>query len=711
MNKKSIFFAIMSLVIAGIFLSSCSAVVNISTKEPVVTDTYTFQTLAQSDELKTLQFNSEDEALEFLSLYSNQGDYGSNGIYVDMDYSLRDSEISVDYALDASSVAVPQAGSVKSESLDYSDTNVQVTGIDEGDILKTDGDYIYTISNNILYIIKAFPGEEAEVISTVKFENTPSGLFIYENNLAVFGNIGRNDPVLKGMASYIPNQPFSFLNIYDVSDRSAPKAIKDYKFEGSYLNSRMYDGFIYLVTTSYPGYARDYPLPVYYEGDVERKIDVSSVYYFPVPYDNPKFATIISINIKEPSQKVSSKSFLVEGTQNMYMSKQNIYITYTEYINEYELIQDLTIELLENKLSEKQKKYIEKVEATDGDVLSPSEKKAKILNVFYEYLSSLESEEREDAQDQIEAELKRRLEEFEAFEFTIINKIQVDNGEISPKSNNKVAGRIINQFSMDEYNGIFRIATTLSPRWSRYGESNQVSTNQVYALDDNLKLLDKLEGLAEDESIYSTRFIADKLYMVTFKQIDPFFVIDLSDPTKLKELGQLKIPGFSKYLHPYDETTIIGIGKDATETGRTKGLKISLFDVSDFSDPKEIASYISDERYSDSTALYEHKAFLFSKEKNLLVIPGYNYNYQQTSENYNGALVFDIRKDSITLRGLIDHSQGSERYYHPLVERSLYIEDLLYTKSLNLLRINDLDDLSSVKNLTLKYENKKIPIY
>jgi uncharacterized secreted protein with C-terminal beta-propeller domain len=264
---------------------------------------------------------------------------------------------------------------------------------------------------------------------------------------------------------------------------------------------------------------------------------------------------------------------------------------------------------------------------------------------------------------------------------------------------------------MDEYNGIFRIATTLSPRWSRYGESNQVSTNQVYALDNNLKVLDKLEGLAEDESIYSTRFIADKLYMVTFKQIDPFFVIDLSDPTKLKELGQLKIPGFSKYLHPYDETTIIGIGKDATETGRTKGLKISLFDVSDFSDPKEIASYISDERYSDSTALYEHKAFLFSKEKNLLVIPGYNYNYQQTSENYNGALVFDIRKDSITLRGLIDHSQGSERYYQPSVERSLYIEDLLYTKSLNLLRINDLDDLSSVKNLTLKYENKKIPIY
>ena len=711
MNEKNAFFIIVTIFIAGIFLSSCSAVVNISAKDPIVAEPYTFQTLAQSNELNTLQFSSEDEALDFLSLHSGQNYNGYDGLYVDMVYRSMDSEMSADYAINDASLVVPQAGSAKTESLDYSETNVQVAGIDEGDILKTDGNYIYTISNNILYIIKAYPGEDAEVISTIKFENNPSGLFIYEDNLAVFGNIARNDPILKKMDSYIPNQPFSFLNVYDISDRNSPKIIKDYKFEGSYLNSRMYEGFIYLVTTSYPGYGRDYPLPIYYEGDVERQIDVSNIYYYPVPYDNPKFATVSSINIKEPNQKVISKSFLVEGTQNMYMSKENIYITYTEYINEYELMQDLTIELLEDKLSEKQKTYIEKVKATDGDVLSPSEKKAKILNVFYEYLNSLESEEREGVQDQLEIELKKRLEEFEAFEFTIINKISVAKGEITPRANNKVAGRITNQFSMDEYDEIFRIATTLSPRWSRYDNSRQTSTNQVYTLDNNLKILDKLEGLAEDESIYSTRFIADKLYMVTFKQIDPFFVIDLSDPRDIKELGQLKIPGFSKYLHPYDETTIIGIGKDATETGRTKGLKISLFDVSDFSNPKEIASYISDERYSDSTALYEHKAFLFSKEKNLLVIPGYNYNYQQSSENYNGALVFDIRKDSITLRGLIDHSQGAERYYQPRVERSLYIEDLLYTKSLNLLRINDLNDLSSVKNLTLKYENEKIPIY
>jgi uncharacterized secreted protein with C-terminal beta-propeller domain len=423
------------------------------------------------------------------------------------------------------------------------------------------------------------------------------------------------------------------------------------------------------------------------------------------------FATISSINIKEPLEEINSKSFLVEGSQNMYMSKENIYITYSEYINKNEVRENVMIDLLEGRLNEKQKKYIEKVKATDGDVLLPNEKRAKILQVYSEYIYSLDSKDQESIEDELEAKLAEKLEEFEAFEFTVINKISVDKTKIIPVANNKVPGSVVNQFSMDEHNETFRIATTLNPRWSRYDKSRKISTNQIYTLDKNLKVLDRLEGLAEDERIYSTRFIGDKLYMVTFKQIDPFFVIDLSNPEDIKELGQLKIPGFSKYLHPYDESTIIGIGKDATDSGRTKGLKVSLFDVSDVSNPKEIASYISEERYAESTALYEHKAFLFSKEKNLLVIPSYNYNYQESSENYNGALVFDIRKDSITLRGLIDHSQGTERYYQPSVERSLYIEDLLYTKSLGLLRINALDDLSSVKNITLQYKSENIKIY
>jgi len=226
-------------------------------------------------------------------------------------------------------------------------------------------------------------------------------------------------------------------------------------------------------------------------------------------------------------------------------------------------------------------------------------------------------------------------------------------------------------------------------------------------LDANLNVIGELEGLAETEQIYSTRFMGDKLYMVTFRQVDPFFVIDLSDPTNIRELGELKIPGFSRYLHPYDENTIIGIGQDATETGRTTGLKISLFDVSDFTNPKEIAKYVSDDRYTDSSAMYEHKAFLFSKEKELMVIPIYSYGWEdergRSRDDYNGALVFKITKDEIELRDLINHAEGwlGGKGYGPQVERSLYIEDLLYTKSPYLLKINELDDLSLVKDVEL----------
>ncbi len=201
--------------------------------------------------------------------------------------------------------------------------------------------------------------------------------------------------------------------------------------------------------------------------------------------------------------------------------------------------------------------------------------------------------------------------------------------------------------------------------------------------------------------------------MVTFWQVEPFFFFDLSDPENIIPLGELKIPGFSRYLHPYDENMIIGIGRDATETGRTKGLKISLFDVSDPEDPQEIVNFVTEERYAQSNALYEHKAFLFSKEKELLVIPAYSHSYDDSDQSYNGAFVFKINEEEIELRGLIDHSMAvPDRYwYSPTVERSLYIEDLLYTKSPSLIRINDLDDLRSVRNVTLESSSGNIKVY
>ena len=173
-----------------------------------------------------------------------------------------------------------------------------------------------------------------------------------------------------------------------------------------------------------------------------------------------------------------------------------------------------------------------------------------------------------------------------------------------------------------------------------------------------MKTIGSLTHIAEQEKIYSTRFIGDRLYMVTFKRIDPFFVIDLSTPSSPKILGKLKIPGYSDYLHPYDKNHIIGVGKEtaANEWGgvSTKGLKLALFDVSDVEHPKQIDKVEIGDSGTDSAALSDHRAFLFDKNKNLLVIPARVVKTIDVPEKFSGgqqriwygAYVFGVTPES-----------------------------------------------------------------
>jgi uncharacterized secreted protein with C-terminal beta-propeller domain len=241
--------------------------------------------------------------------------------------------------------------------------------------------------------------------------------------------------------------------------------------------------------------------------------------------------------------------------------------------------------------------------------------------------------------------------------------------------------------------------------------------NHLYVLDEGMNIVGKLEDLAKGESIYSARFIGNRAYLVTFVRIDPLFVIDLSDPANPKVLGELKIPGVSDYLHPYDENHIIGVGKSTGEVepagwARFKGVKLSLFDVSDVSNPKEVAKYEIGERGTDSEALRDHKAFLFSKSKNLLVIPV--MLVEKTDEqsywqpNWQGAYVFSLTlQDGFTLKGRITHADAAaseERYYYygPYsVTRSLYMDDVLYTISGTLVKANNLNDMSEISKVNL----------
>lgn len=707
MKLKTV-FTITLLLIMALAIAACTPSAPVDPKYPAGNqENFEFK-YDTSSGISQKTFTSTEEYLGFVKSFENQGGY-YGGI------GLMRGGVAMEFAVAEDAVASPTA--VKSDSqgagsnggLDYSGTNNQVQNVDEGDILKTDGNYIYTITDQTLFIIKAYPGEDAEVVSTIKLDNTPQGLFVNGDKLAVFGS-DYNNKALSDLGIRT-RSGMTYLQIYDISDKEKPTEEKTLRFEGQYSNSRMIGNDVYLVTTMYPLYRIDYPLPILMDGAEVKQMPVDDIRYFNIPYNNPSFIAAHSVNL-ETEEITDSEMLTVEGYPQVYMSQDNMYITYTEYVNEWELQREIIKELLEPEMPEYYKNIIRKIEATDLDVLSKPEKQEKIMQLYYEYMETMPSKDQDSLNDKAEELLKEKLEQYDYYEYTVINKLKVDNGQISLDANGKAPGQILNQFSMDEHNDVFRIATTVSQRWDRFNGGSTESKNNIYTFDEDLEQLGALEGLAKGESIYSTRFIDDKLYMVTFRQVDPFFVIDLSNPKNPKELGQLKIPGFSRYLHPYDKDTIIGIGRDATSTGRQEGLKISLFDVSDFEHPVEIAKYVSDDRYSSSSAEWEHKAFLFNKEKELLVIPVQNYDWQDSSNNYNGALVFKITNNDIELKGLVDHSKGSNQYYGQGVERSLYIEDLLYTKSPGLLRINEIQDLSSVKDVTLdaKYAGE-IPVY
>ncbi|MBR9700451.1 hypothetical protein GOV11_01135 [Candidatus Woesearchaeota archaeon] len=708
---------IMIMVLSLLLIAACTQ----APQEPVEQDweDYNIQDHGFSPEkdIETEEFDSEAELKAFVINYQSGDDgyYGGVGMIREM-------------AFDAVAEAMPMAGVAKtvSNSLDFSETNVQVQGIDEGDILKTDGNYIYTITENTLFIIKAYPGDDAEVVSQIEFESRPSGLFVQGDYLAVFGN--EYDKSIWGDWDWRPSYGMTSLDIYDISDRDDPELEKSLKFEGQYFQSRMMDGTMYIVVRS-GLQVRPMPMPIIMEGDVTRHVPIGDIHYYDMPYRNPQWMTVHVLDL-ESSPDIESTTVAVEGGQQLYMSAKNMYITSTEYINEWELRQDITMELLENELTDSDRSLIRKIERTDPEILTRGEKKSKIYQVYSSYMQYMDSEEQDDLEDAVEKKLKVRMSEYESREYTVIHKLEIGRDRVTIGASGKIPGTIINQFSLDEYDDVLRVAVTLNPWRTWWAETvdfaeeaigsekmmiappqRTETENRIYTLDEDLDVLDSLDEIAEGERIFAARFIGEKLYLVTFRQTDPFFVIDLSNPRKIEELGELKIPGFSRYLHPYDEDHIIGIGRDATDTGRQQGIKVSLFDVSDVSDPEEVASWVADEKYSQTSAEWEHKAFLFSKEKNLLVIPAYNYEYRSSGESYNGAMVFHIDEDDIDMRGIIDHSDGEQRY-GAQVERSLYIEDLLYTKSPYLLRINELDDLGSVEKVELKPgKSGPYPIY
>ena len=648
------------------------------------------------------------------------------------------------------SAQAPAPSAANGGAADYSTTNVQVAGVDEADIVKNDGKYVYVVGNSYSYygvgpfsfsgtkgtvkIIDAFPASGMKIASEISFEGNANQIFIYNDKLVVFGSryeqqVYPADRMPMCMRCIVPpyySQNFAFMKVYDITDRAAPKLEKEYEVKGNYITSRMIDGKVYGVFSD-PVYYND-PIPLYAVDGVAQKIAPSEITYFDWPGNNYNYNIFLSADLNDLSKEETRKIMLMDYAQNLFVSQDNMFVTYTKY-DYYYLEWKVFAEVYGDYLPSE---AIAKIEAIDASNLSDwrkdKMKMAEISDYAQKMAESIPAEKMQSLQQQYSEKLQAvydtRAREAEK---TAIHKLALDGFVTQGEA--AVPGHVLNQFSMDESNGYFRIATTIPRVWNYRGQESIPSTNNLYILDSGMKQVGSVEDIAPGEQIYSVRFMGDRAYMVTFRQIDPFFVLDLSNPSAPKIAGKLKLPGFSNYLHPYDETHIIGLGKE-TEEGKEgqvfqKGVKLSLFDVSDIANPREVAKYEIGDRGSDSNALYDHKAFLFSKERNLLVIPvleakidpskyagGQMPQWQYGDYVFQGAYVFTITADSIGLRGKVTHATEEEllksgEYYWSAaqVSRSLYMDNVLYTVSDRYVKANDLGTLAPISSVKIGEDN------
>jgi uncharacterized secreted protein with C-terminal beta-propeller domain len=545
---------------------------------------------------------------------------------------------------------------------EYSTTNIQVEGVDEADIVKTDGEYLYIVIDNRVVIVRAYPPEDAVLLSEIEVEGgSVAGIFINGDRLAIFENtapVYGIEPYEPGLRSITPQEQRVTIKVYDISNRENPVLKRALAVDGYYIGSRMIGGFVYVIVNGSVYGVDNQPVTpgIYSDGSVT-DVPASDIWHSDVPDYSYVFTTIMAVSLEDDGQEPSHQTLLVGAASGLYVSMSNIYITFPG----------------------------QAIEATAMTGVMPE-------RVYYTAN-------------------------------TTVHRIHVDDGVIELNGSGEVPGRLLNQFSMDEHQGYFRVATTTddySP------EDGATLTNQVYILDGDLDIVGRLENLAPREQIHSARFMGSRCYLVTFRNIDPLFVIDLKDPYNPRVLGELKVTGYSDYLHPYDENHIIGIGKETVAANEDfawyQGVKISLFDVSDVSAPKEIAKYEIGDRGTDSPVLTDHKAFLFDRSRNLLVIPvqvaqidAKDYPYGVPPHAYGepvwqGAYVFNISLEKgLEFRGGITHCTGADYsqygYFSSadcFVERSLFIDDVLYTVSDAKVKMNDLDTLDEIAEVSLQ---------
>ncbi len=520
---------------------------------------------------------------------------------------------------------------------DYSETNVQEEGIDEADITKTDGRYVYTIKNGAVVIIDT---KGPSLLQKAKISETDTyfqELYISGTKLIAIGVLQKGQIYTEQTDKRYFIMPYyqtkTVVDIYDLKTIESPKLSKSYVLNGHSLSSRLKDQSFYMVLNQDSFYG-EMPYPTL---KIDNKPEITfgpeRIYYFPDTKPTGMMMTF-AIALDDLAAEPDAEVYLSSG-ETFYMSNEHLYIAQTQYPMYFE-------------------------QTLNSDVV-------------------------------VKTESQR--------EKTVLTQFSLEHGHIVFNRTKEIEGRLLNQWALDEYKGNLRVAVNTSIGY--IGDETTTSRIDIYS--QTLERIGKTEELAKGEQIYAVRFMDDLAYLVTFKQIDPFFAIDCSVPQKPVVLGYLKIPGYSQYLHPLSDTKILGIGHETKETEfgiQNNGLKFSIFDTADMKNIKEIDNMVLGKGSASSESLYNHKAFMINLGKQLFAVPVDIYTeYGTTQNNFVGAYIIKYTADyKLKVLGTIEHKSAQYAGSEP-INRILYIGNTLYTVSENKIASYDIDTLKVLSQL------------
>lgn len=510
-----------------------------------------------------------------------------------------------DAAADSTSSAANSeaAKAVDTSGSGYSETNVRQDGVDEGDTVKTDGNYLYVLKDNSKEISIVDANASAmKSLQTIQPEDidTIREFYLDKEQHYVIAVCEKQTSSGKEIDAYNYWNPMNTVMItYDISDIENPKELGRITQNGNYESSRKVGDYVYLFS--------DYSIyldgmkksePETYVPLVNGEKVAASDIFLPAVSEGYEYSVITSVDIKNPGKTYDSKAIMSDGGE-VYVSEKNIYY----------------------------------------------------YDTVWDYVNGQK---------------------------TTLRRIGYKDGKLSAGAQGKVDGYLNDSYSIDEYKGYLRLVLT---------DDNK---NDVRILDMDLNEVGAIENLAKDESVYSARLMGDTGYFVTFEQTDPLFSVDLSDPKNPEIIGKLKIPGFSDYLHPYGDGKLLGIGMDADEeTGVTNGVKVTMFDISDPANVKEMDTYTLENVYSTEVS-YDYKAALVSADQNLIGFSGNTEGVQKyflfRYDEKNG---FDL-----VLKEEINGNQM-------MGTRGVYIDDALYVVQGNVIEAYSLKDYQKIGDLIL----------